>query len=103
MDVVHIVYHYEDGTWWAESVDLPGWTAVASTADDIRNQVREAIDFFIDRPVDVEEVGLPLATITIHPSRASGGTAAAEDVPYSPSARVVVAQPRDEGEVAAAQ
>jgi predicted RNase H-like HicB family nuclease len=26
-----VEYHYEDGTWWAESTDLPGFSAAADT------------------------------------------------------------------------
>lgn len=37
-----LTVHYEDGTWWAESTNLPGWTAVADTTDQLNALLREA-------------------------------------------------------------
>lgn len=43
-----VVYHHEDGSWWAESSDLPGYTAVADSFGDLRDLVIEGVPFFAD-------------------------------------------------------
>lgn len=40
---VEVIYHHEDGTWWAESPTLPGWSAAAPTFEDLRPLTREGV------------------------------------------------------------
>lgn len=37
-----------DGSWWAYVPDLPGCTSAGASADEVRANVREAIDFHIE-------------------------------------------------------
>lgn len=43
-----VVYHHEDGTWWADSPDVPGFTAVSDTLSELRQMVREGVPFYLD-------------------------------------------------------
>lgn len=53
---VKIIYHFEPGPWlqwWAESPDMPGWVAAATTPDELRDLVLEALQIVFNRD-DVE-------------------------------------------------
>jgi predicted RNase H-like HicB family nuclease len=57
---VRIRYHYDSkGTWWADSPDLPRFTAAGETFDAVRREAREGAAFFADEPVLVVEEGVP--------------------------------------------
>ena len=43
---VNITYHREDGVWWAESDDMPGFSAAGDTFAETRKLAREDIPFF---------------------------------------------------------
>jgi predicted RNase H-like HicB family nuclease len=45
MEGIHVIYHLEEGSWWAESPDLKGWSAVADTYEEIVKLVEEGIPF----------------------------------------------------------
>ena len=45
-----VQYHDEDGCWWAESVDMPGWIAAADSREELTALVTEAIPFFAGTP-----------------------------------------------------
>ena len=53
----HVVMHYEDGSWWADSPDLEGFTVVAPTLAALQVAVRGALAFHLDtdEPVLVAE------------------------------------------------
>lgn len=53
MEPVRVIYHHEEGGWWAESPDVEGWTAVADTYEEIVKLVEEGIPFALERD-DVE-------------------------------------------------
>jgi predicted RNase H-like HicB family nuclease len=55
MRTVTVIYHFEDGAWWAESTELPGFVAGAETFDETRNRVREGLEFDLGEPVEVDE------------------------------------------------
>jgi predicted RNase H-like HicB family nuclease len=42
---VHITYHREPDGWWAESDDLPGFSAAAPTLTDLRRLARDGAAF----------------------------------------------------------
>jgi predicted RNase H-like HicB family nuclease len=48
MRTISVAYHREDGHWWADSSDLPGYTALASDFNELRLLVAEGIPFFLD-------------------------------------------------------
>lgn len=54
---VRMVYHFEDGSWWADSDDAPGYYAGAETLEQLRKSVREGLEFHLEDSVDgLEEV-----------------------------------------------
>lgn len=53
MDAVVVQYHREGPTWWAESDQLPGFSALASSFLDTRRMVQ---DHLLHEQLDVSEV-----------------------------------------------
>lgn len=49
MDCVRVIHHHEDGSWWAESPDLPGWFAAADTYAEARQLAEEGVRFELER------------------------------------------------------
>ena len=56
---VLVAYHHEPDGWWAESPDVPGWTAVGESFVEVRELAHEGLSFFLEEDVSIEEVGLP--------------------------------------------
>jgi predicted RNase H-like HicB family nuclease len=54
MDSVRVIYHHEDGTWWAESPDVEGWSAAGDTYAEVRALAVEGIPFALDRDAELE-------------------------------------------------
>lgn len=55
MQRIDVVYHREDGSWWAESDEMPGFSALAIELAQVRTAVRsEAEHRFGDGVVLVE-------------------------------------------------
>jgi predicted RNase H-like HicB family nuclease len=54
MKPVRVIYHHEEGGWWAESPDLKGWTAVADTWEELVKLVEEGISFALECEAEVE-------------------------------------------------
>jgi predicted RNase H-like HicB family nuclease len=50
---ITVEYHEEDGLWWAESDQVPGWAAGGSSQDEVRARVREGLRFFLNDDVVV--------------------------------------------------
>jgi predicted RNase H-like HicB family nuclease len=44
--------HQEDGSYWAEVVELPGCFASGETLDELRTALDEAVRLHRDRPLD---------------------------------------------------
>ncbi|MGF1647075.1 MAG: DUF1902 domain-containing protein [Kineosporiaceae bacterium] len=90
---ITVDFHFEDGTWYALSDQLPGYSASADTLAALRRKVREGVSLllgasasvvehfgpgavFIDAPQGLVPVGYPAppttanpATVTSRPSR----------------------------------
>lgn len=75
MRTIVIKYHHEDDAWWAESDDLPGYSAAAETLPLLRDRVREGVAFALedspdsDADVDLRETmadGSPLLILELH-------------------------------------
>jgi predicted RNase H-like HicB family nuclease len=49
METVRIIYHHEDGGWWAESPDVDGWSAAGDTYADVAKLAKEGIPFALER------------------------------------------------------
>ena len=54
MDSVRVIYHHEDGTWWAESPDVESWSAAGDTYVEVRALAIEGIPFALDRDAEIE-------------------------------------------------
>jgi predicted RNase H-like HicB family nuclease len=61
---VRIHYHYESEGWWADSPDLPGWTAAGDTFDEVRAMALEGAAEFAEGPTSIIEEGLPIKATT---------------------------------------
>jgi predicted RNase H-like HicB family nuclease len=61
MEPVRVIYHHEDGGWWAKSPDVKGWTALADTYEEIVELVEDGIPFALEREVEIEHI-LPAGT-----------------------------------------
>jgi predicted RNase H-like HicB family nuclease len=48
-------YHCEPEGWWAKSADLPGFFAAGDTFDEVRELAHSGAEFYLDRPVEVED------------------------------------------------
>jgi predicted RNase H-like HicB family nuclease len=52
---VTIDYHFEDGTWYAVSDDLPGYSASATTLVALRRKVHDGIELVVEGAARVVE------------------------------------------------
>lgn len=50
-----VVYHYEDGSWWAETDEVPGFVAGAATFEETRTLTHEGLEFEADDTVELDE------------------------------------------------
>jgi len=63
---VAIKYHQDAGYgWWADSPDIPGFTAVADTLTEVRVLARDGVAFALgDEEAIVVEVGTDLSPVS---------------------------------------
>jgi predicted RNase H-like HicB family nuclease len=47
VEQVRVVYHDEDGTWWAESPDVAGYSAAAESLAALHRLVHEGLPHFL--------------------------------------------------------
>lgn len=52
---IQMHYHYEPEGWWAESPELPGFSAAGTTFAEVRQQAHEGAVFFADEPLEIED------------------------------------------------
>jgi predicted RNase H-like HicB family nuclease len=52
---VEMHYHFEPEGWWAESPQLPGFSAAGITFDEVRDQAHEGAEFLADGPLEIED------------------------------------------------
>lgn len=69
LKTVHLRYHYEQGTWWAESRDLPGFSAAGATFNETRQLAHEGVAFQLP---DEQVMILEEASMLVGSSAASG-------------------------------
>jgi predicted RNase H-like HicB family nuclease len=55
METVTVIYHYEDGTWWAEAPAVPGFASGAPTFDEMRVLTHEGVAFALEKEVSLDE------------------------------------------------
>jgi len=63
MDTVRVIYHREPEGWWAESPDVPGWSAAGETYDELRALVEKGIVIALDRKDVTLEHFVPADTV----------------------------------------
>jgi predicted RNase H-like HicB family nuclease len=65
METIRVIYHHEDGGWWAESPDVDRWYAAGDTYAEVAGLAEEGIPFALEREdLELEHfvpVGEPLA------------------------------------------
>ncbi len=49
MEPIRVLYHCEDGNWWAESPDVERWYAAGSTFEETRQHAEEGVRFALER------------------------------------------------------
>jgi hypothetical protein len=49
MEIVHIIYHHDPAAWWADSPEVPGWTATAKTLDELWGLAEQGVRFALER------------------------------------------------------
>lgn len=52
---IRIRYHSEPEGCWADSPDIPGFTAAGSTLDEVREQVRGSLPHLLREPLEIVE------------------------------------------------
>lgn len=69
MRTITLTFHHEDDSWWVESPDVAGFTAVGKTFLETRDLAREGLHFYLDgescRVVELLEDGTPLTTASL--------------------------------------
>ena len=55
MDAVTVVYHYEDGLWWAESPEVPEFSGGGNTYVEAQAAARDGLAFALEHPVVLDE------------------------------------------------
>jgi len=53
MRQVHLEYINDDGTWSAESPEVPGYSALGDSREEVAELAREGLPFFLGEPVIV--------------------------------------------------
>jgi predicted RNase H-like HicB family nuclease len=102
MKRVRIYYNDDPDGAWAESPDLPGWTLVGDSLDEVRDLLLESVAFALDgQPFEIEEpdlVSLWFNPTAIQPMpQESTAVVAGVDVAYRIGARLTARNPSDEG------
>lgn len=73
MRQITVIFHHADDAWWAESPDLPGFSALAPTLESLRREVRSGVEFELE--------GEPHLVLETAASSARWGTRIAESNP----------------------
>jgi predicted RNase H-like HicB family nuclease len=48
MEPIRVIYHREPEGWWAESHDVPGWSAAGATFEEVYALAEEGIPFALE-------------------------------------------------------
>ena len=63
MDNVRVIYHQEPEGWWAESPDVPGWSAAGESYSEVRALVEEGLRIALGRDEVSIEHFVPADTV----------------------------------------
>jgi predicted RNase H-like HicB family nuclease len=58
MREVRVLYRSEPEGWWAESPDVPGYTAVGRDYGEVRHLTHEGLPDFVGEPLEIVEESL---------------------------------------------
>jgi len=53
MRTARVIYHHEAGGWWAESPDVPGWSAAGGNFREVRGLADEGVEFFAEEEMQL--------------------------------------------------
>ncbi len=53
---IRIAYHVEPEGWWADSPDLPGFSAAGGSLSEVVEQAHAGAEFFADEFLEIEDV-----------------------------------------------
>jgi predicted RNase H-like HicB family nuclease len=62
---ITVHYHHEDGRWWADADDAPGFTAAGETFTEVRDLVRDGLAFHLgveSDTLEISETGVPVVS-----------------------------------------
>lgn len=45
---ITVIYHYEDGSWWADSPDIDRWSAAAPSLEELIALVSDGVPFALE-------------------------------------------------------
>jgi predicted RNase H-like HicB family nuclease len=65
MKTVRVIYHHEPKGWWANSPDIPGWSAAGQSYEEVRQLAVEGVEFALERSDLVVEHYLPESAVAI--------------------------------------
>jgi len=54
METIRVIYHHEDGGWWAESPDVERWYAAGNTYAEVAELAAEGIPFALGHDAELE-------------------------------------------------
>ncbi len=54
METIRIIYHQDEGSWWAESPDLDRWSAAGETYDEVVKLAEEGVVFVLGHEAEIE-------------------------------------------------
>ncbi|MDX6622396.1 MAG: hypothetical protein QOE75_328 [Solirubrobacterales bacterium] len=67
MEALRVIYHHEDGAWWAESPDVERWYAAGESYPEVRRLAVEGIPLALGREVE-SSTSFPLASAWLRSS-----------------------------------
>lgn len=60
MREIRIQYHADGDRWWADSEDLPGWSAAGNSFEEVRELAHSGAKVFAGSDAVVFDVGVPI-------------------------------------------
>jgi predicted RNase H-like HicB family nuclease len=72
MRIVTVRYHWEPEGWWAETGDLPNYSAAGATYEEVRDLVFRGLPALLEQPLDIREdlseVGIAVPVVVLNAS-----------------------------------
>ena len=71
VNIAHVIYRYESGSWWIDSPEHPGYTAVGSSRVEVTELARSGLPFFAGSALEITGLDPPQGF-----TRSNGGASA---------------------------